>query len=72
MPPPPLLRNGGGKGSFLRQLCFTTGEARTLLCHFDRGSEATEWRNLLGKGVGSQIPPLAALGRDDKRRKAAR
>ena len=28
---------------------------------------ATERRNLLYKGVGSQIPPLAALGRDDKR-----
>ena len=45
------LPNGGGKG---------------FPCHFDRGSEATEWRNLLDKPVGSQIPPLAALGRDDK------
>ena len=33
---------------------------------------ATEWRNLLGKMRRSQIPPLASLGRDDKRGGAAR
>ena len=51
------LPNGGGKG---------------FPCHFDRGSEATEWRNLLYKRRRSQIPPLASLGRDDKRGKMAR
>ena len=46
-------------------------EARTLFCHFDRGSVATERRNLLYMQVGSQIPPLASLGRDDKRGRRA-
>ena len=33
-------------------------------------AKATERRNLLDKQVGSQIPPLASLGRDDKKGKS--
>ena len=51
----------------LSHLRYATVEARVSLVISTEEAAATEWRNLLYKGVGSQIPPLASLGRDDKR-----
>ena len=48
------------------------GEARVSLVISTEEANATERRNLLYMQVGSQIPPLASLGRDDKRGRAAR